>query len=111
MGGGDSACEEAIFLTKYASKVYMLHRRDKLRASKVMADRAMQHPKIEILWNKVPLKAKGDSLLKSLEIQDTVTKEVSDLEVNGLFYGNKKCVNHQLSDIFLIPVFLLISCL
>ena len=87
VGGGDSACEEAIFLTKYASKVYLLHRRDKLRASKVMADRAMNHPKIEILWNKVPLRAKGDSLLKSLEIQDTVSNQITDLQVNGLFYG------------------------
>ncbi len=76
-----------MFLTKYASKVYILHRRDKLRASKVMAERAMKHPKIEILWNKVPIKAKGDSLLKSLEIQDTVSKEITDLQVNGLFYG------------------------
>jgi thioredoxin reductase (NADPH) len=52
-----------------------------------MAERAMKHPKIEILWNKVPIKAKGDSLLKSLEIQDTVSKEITDLQVNGLFYG------------------------
>lgn len=53
VGGGDSASEEATFLTKYASKVYVIVRRDKLRASKVMADRLMKHPKVEILWNKV----------------------------------------------------------
>ena len=87
VGGGDSACEEAVFLTKYASKVYMLVRRDKLRASKVMADRALKHPKIEILWNKVPLEAKGDRLMKSLVLQDTKTQEQSELEVNGLFYA------------------------
>ncbi len=74
-------------MTKYASKVFLLHRRDKLRASKVMADRAMNHPKIEILWNKVPVKAKGDTLLKSLEIKDTVSNEITDIQVNGLFYG------------------------
>jgi thioredoxin reductase (NADPH) len=87
VGGGDSACEEAMFLTKYASKVYVLHRRDKLRASKVMADRLLKHPKVEVLWNKIPLKAKGDRLLQSLEIQDTQTQEITDLQVNGLFYA------------------------
>ena len=87
VGGGDSAVEEATFLTKYASKVYLLVRRDKLRASKVMAERALKHPKIEILWNKVPVKAEGDKLLKKLIIQDTITQEKSDLDVNGLFYA------------------------
>jgi thioredoxin reductase (NADPH) len=87
VGGGDSACEEATFLTKYASKVYMLVRRDALRASKVMADRVNKNPKIEILWNQVPISAHGDSLLKSLKIQDTKTKETTNLDVNGLFYA------------------------
>ncbi|KAJ3303520.1 thioredoxin-disulfide reductase [Kappamyces sp. JEL0829] len=87
VGGGDSACEEAQFLTKYASKVYMLVRRDKLRASKVMADRAMKNPNIEILWNRVPIKATGDRLLKGLELKDTVSGAISTLEVNGLFYA------------------------
>ncbi|KAJ1535957.1 thioredoxin-disulfide reductase [Nowakowskiella sp. JEL0078] len=87
VGGGDSASEEATFLTKYASKVYVLVRRDKLRASKVMADRLINHPKVEILWNKVPVEAKGDRLLKRLVIQDTVTEEISELDVNGLFYA------------------------
>ncbi|KAI8930098.1 hypothetical protein BC831DRAFT_395619 [Entophlyctis helioformis] len=87
VGGGDSASEEATFLTKYASKVYLLVRRDKLRASKVMADRVMKHPKVEILWNKVPVKAEGDSLLNNLVIEDTVTGERTNLAVNGLFYA------------------------
>ncbi|KAJ3159124.1 thioredoxin-disulfide reductase [Geranomyces michiganensis] len=88
VGGGDSAAEEAVFLTKYASKVYVLVRRDKLRASKTMADRLMRHPKVEILWNTVPVEAKGDGkLLKELLIQDTITKQQSSLEVNGLFYA------------------------
>ncbi|KAJ3149181.1 thioredoxin-disulfide reductase [Geranomyces variabilis] len=87
VGGGDSASEEATFLTKYASKVYVLVRTNKLRASKVMADRLLAHPKVEVLWNKVPIEAKGDKLLKQLVIEDTVTKERSTLDVNGLFYA------------------------
>ncbi|KAJ3159050.1 thioredoxin-disulfide reductase [Geranomyces michiganensis] len=87
VGGGDSASEEATFLTKYASKVYVLVRTNKLRASKVMADRLLKHPKVEVLWNKVPVEAKGDKLLKQLVIEDTVTKEQSTLNVNGLFYA------------------------
>ncbi|KAI9333682.1 hypothetical protein BDR26DRAFT_868009 [Obelidium mucronatum] len=97
VGGGDSASEEATFLTKYASKVYVLVRRDKLRASKVMADRLLKHPKVEVLWNKVPVEAKGDRLLKQLVIQDTVTKELTTLDVNGLFYA----IGHKPnSDVF-----------
>ncbi|ORX87012.1 thioredoxin reductase [Basidiobolus meristosporus CBS 931.73] len=88
VGGGDSAAEEAMYLTKYASKVYVLVRRDKLRASTIMANRLMKHPKVEILWNTLPVEAKGDgSLLRSLTLQDTKTQETRDLEVNGLFYA------------------------
>ncbi|GAA5963937.1 hypothetical protein JCM3765_006062 [Sporobolomyces pararoseus] len=88
VGGGDSACEEAIYLTKYASHVYMLVRRDVLRASKVMAKRAMNHPKITILWNTVPTEAKGDGdLLTHLRIKDTKSGEEKDMEANGLFYA------------------------
>ena len=88
VGGGDSACEEATFLTKYGSKVYLLVRRDQLRASKVMADRVKNNHKIEILWNTAPLEAKGDGkLLKALIIHDTKTMEKRELAVNGLFYA------------------------
>jgi len=88
VGGGDSAAEEAIYLTKYASKVYVLVRRDKLRASKVMANRLSNHPKVTILYNTVPVECKGDGkLLQSLELQDTVTKDTRSLDVNGLFYA------------------------
>ncbi|KAJ3040378.1 thioredoxin-disulfide reductase [Rhizophlyctis rosea] len=87
VGGGDSASEEATFLTKYASKVYVLVRTQKLRASKVMADRLLAHPKVEVLWNKIPIEAKGDRLMKALVIKDTVTGEESTLDVNGLFYA------------------------
>lgn len=88
IGGGDSACEEALFLTKYASKVYLLVRRDILRASPIMQKRAMNHEKVEILWNTSALEAKGDGkLLSSLDIVNNKTKETSSLPVNGLFYA------------------------
>ncbi|KAI5475551.1 hypothetical protein MNV49_001184 [Pseudohyphozyma bogoriensis] len=88
IGGGDSACEEAMYLTKYGSIVYLVVRRDELRASKVMAKRAMNHPKIKILWNTSPLEACGDGdLLQSIKTKDTKTGEIKDLPVNGLFYA------------------------
>jgi len=88
IGGGDSACEEATYLTKYASKVYVLVRRDQLRASKVMAKRLTSHPKVEVLWNTVPVECKGDGdLLNAIRIKDTKTNEERDLPVNGLFYA------------------------
>ncbi|KAJ3202333.1 thioredoxin-disulfide reductase, partial [Clydaea vesicula] len=88
VGGGDSASEEATYLTKYASEVIVLVRRDKLRASKVMADRLLNHPKCKVLWNKIPIEAKGDGrLLNQLRIKDTVTGVEEDLNVNGLFYA------------------------
>ncbi|EGF83958.1 hypothetical protein BATDEDRAFT_21564 [Batrachochytrium dendrobatidis JAM81] len=88
VGGGDSAAEEAIFLTKYASKVFVLVRRDKLRASKVMADRLLKHPKVEVVWNTVPIQAKGDGkLLQTLVVQDTKSAQQRDLPVSGLFYA------------------------
>ncbi|KAJ3291334.1 thioredoxin-disulfide reductase [Borealophlyctis nickersoniae] len=91
VGGGDSASEEATYLTKYASKVTVLVRRDKLRASKVMADRLINHPKTEVLWNKIPVEVGGDRLMKHLIIRDTVTGEETKLEANGLFYA----IGHQ----------------
>ncbi|KAG0058322.1 hypothetical protein BKA57DRAFT_396745 [Linnemannia elongata] len=88
VGGGDSAAEEAVYLTKYASHVYVLVRRDKLRASKVMANRLSSHPKVTILYNTIPVECKGDGkLLGSLVVQDTVTKDTRSMDVNGLFYA------------------------
>ncbi|KAK9449373.1 uncharacterized protein V1518DRAFT_415802 [Limtongia smithiae] len=88
VGGGDSAAEEAMFLTKYASKVYVLVRRDKLRASNIMAKRLLAHPKVEVLWNKAPVEAKGENgLLNKLVIKSTIDGTVTDLDVNGLFYA------------------------
>lgn len=87
VGGGDTACEEANFLTKFASKVYLVHRRDELRASKVMAARALANPKITAVWNKAPAgyvtDAKGK--LEALELKDTKDGSISRLEVKGCF--------------------------
>ncbi|CCK69610.1 thioredoxin-disulfide reductase TRR1 KNAG_0C05090 [Huiozyma naganishii CBS 8797] len=88
IGGGDSACEEAQFLTKYGSKVYMIVRKDYLRASNIMKRRAEKNEKIEILYNSVTLEAKGDGkFLNALTIKNVKTNEESDLPVNGLFYA------------------------
>jgi len=85
IGGGDTAVEEAVHLTQFASKVYLIHRRDELRASKIMRARAESHPKIEILWNKVVDEFVGENQLSGLKLRDTVTGEVSDLAVAGAF--------------------------
>ncbi|KAG9057155.1 thioredoxin-disulfide reductase [Serendipita sp. 407] len=88
IGGGDSAAEEALYLTKYGSKVIVLVRRDELRASKIMAKRLTSHPKVEILWSTVALEACGDGdLLQSLTIKNVKTGETSQLQANGLFYA------------------------
>lgn len=88
VGGGDTAAEEATYLTKYASKVYLLVRRDQMRASKAMQDRVLSNSKIEIKWNTVPTEAKGSGrLLEKLALEDTKTGAKSELDVNGLFYA------------------------
>ena len=88
IGGGDSACEEANFLTKYGQRVYLIHRRDKLRASNIMQKRVKENPKIEIIWNAMPIEAKGDgSLLNAVLIEDTKSHQQTSLEVQGLFYA------------------------
>jgi thioredoxin reductase (NADPH) len=85
VGGGDSAVEEATFLTKFADKVVMLVRRDQLRASKIMQDRAFSNPKIEIRWNTVVTEIVGDTKVDHLVVQDVLTGETSQLDVTGLF--------------------------
>ena len=85
VGGGDSAVEEATYLTKFASKVYMIHRRDELRASKIMADRAKNNGKIEFKWNSVVSDVLGDQSITGLRLKDTKTEKESDLKVGGLF--------------------------
>ena len=86
VGGGDAAVEEADYLTRYASKVYIVHRRDQLRASKILQERAFANPKIEMVWNKRVLEIVGDgAAVKHLELEDTVTGAGSQLPVNGVF--------------------------
>ena len=84
-GGGDSAMEEANFLTRFADKVTVIHRRDQLRASKIMQERAFANPKIEFRWNSVITDIMGDTKVAGLGLQDTVTGEASQLDVTGLF--------------------------
>ena len=85
VGGGDSAIEEATYLTKFASKVHIIHRRDKLRASKVMQDRAFNNPKIEMIWNKVVVDVLGDQKITGVKLKDTIAGNESTLELGGLF--------------------------
>lgn len=85
VGGGDSAMEEAIFLTKFASKVTIVHRRDEFRASKIMAQRAIDHPKIEVMWNTAVDEVLGDDLVTGIKVTDTTTGEQSVLPVEGFF--------------------------
>lgn len=85
VGGGDSAVEEATFLTRFASKVTLVHRRDQLRASKIMQDRALSNPKIDFAWHKVVTDVKGDQKVAALELQDALSGDKADLEVAGLF--------------------------
>ncbi|MDO5746665.1 MAG: thioredoxin-disulfide reductase [Actinomycetaceae bacterium] len=85
IGGGDSAMEEATFLTKFASKVYVIHRRDELRASKVMAERAHSNDKIEFVWNSVVEEVNGDKAVESLTLKSTVDGSLSQLPVSGVF--------------------------
>ena len=85
VGGGDSAIEEAIFLTKFATTVSVIHRRDELRASKIMQDRAFANPKIEFKWNSEVTDVMGDGAVDAIRLRDTVTGTESDLEVQGVF--------------------------
>jgi thioredoxin reductase (NADPH) len=85
VGGGDSAMEEANFLTKFASKVYVIHRRDSLKASKIMQKRSFDNPKIEFIWNSAVSELKGDAKLTGVVLENTQTGEKSDLDLDGLF--------------------------
>jgi thioredoxin reductase (NADPH) len=97
VGGGDSALEEASFLTKFAKEVLVIHRRDEFRASKIMADRALSNPKIRPLWNKVVTDVLGADFITGLRLKDTVTGEESDIQVAGLFVA----IGHQPNTAFL----------
>jgi thioredoxin reductase (NADPH) len=85
VGGGDTALEEALFLTKFASKVTMLVRRDEFRGSKIMQDRAFAHPKIEVMWNTEVTDVRGEMTVAQLALRDTASGEESTLDVQGMF--------------------------
>lgn len=93
IGGGDSACEEALFLTRFASKVYLVHRRDTLRASKIMAERTVAHPKIEMVWNSAPVEVLGvkEDAVSGLKIKDLPSGTERVLPIKGLFLA----IGHQ----------------
>ena len=85
VGGGDTAIEEATFLTRFADKVIIVHRRDELRASKIMQDRAFANSKIDFVWNSEVTDVMGDGSVESLHLRDTVQGTESKLEVAGMF--------------------------
>lgn len=85
VGGGDSAMEEATFLTRFASKVYVIHRKDTLRASKIMQDRAFQNDKIEFIWNAEVIDIQGDGAVTGVVLRDTVDGSTRELPLEGLF--------------------------
>ncbi len=93
VGGGDTAMEEAIFLTRFASKVYLIHRRDEFRASRIMADRVLNHPKIEVVWNSVVIDVLdiNKNEVTGLKIKNVKSDAVSDLDVKALFVA----IGHQ----------------
>ena len=97
VGGGDTAMEDAIYMAKFASEVIVIHRRDELRASKIMQDRAMADEKIRFQWNSVVTDVLGDDVITGLKLEDTVSGEESELEVGGLFVA----IGHEPNTEFL----------
>jgi thioredoxin reductase (NADPH) len=102
VGGGDSAMEEALFLTKFASEVTIIHRRDEFRASKIMATRAVEHPKISVRWNAIVEEVLGDDGVTAVRIRDVVDGTTEELPAEGMFVAighdpNTKLFQHQLS--------------
>ncbi len=85
VGGGNSAVEEAIYLTNFASKVYIIHRRDELRADKIIQQRAFNNQKIEFVWDSVAEEIRGEDLVKSILIKNTKTGDISELNIDGVF--------------------------
>jgi thioredoxin reductase (NADPH) len=101
VGGGDSACEEAVYLTKYGSHVHLIVRGDRLRASGAMADRVLANPSITVHWNRQVVDANGEAWLESIQLRDTASGAVEDLAIKGLFYAightpNTRLVSGQL---------------
>jgi thioredoxin reductase (NADPH) len=86
IGGGDSAVDEALYLTRFAKKVYIIHRRNAFRAEKIIQDRAFKNPKIEILWDTVVTRVDGRNGVDALGIKNVITQEIRDLKVSGVFF-------------------------
>lgn len=97
VGGGDTAMEEALYTTKFSSETVIIHRRDTFRASKIMAERVLSHPKIRVLWNKRVIEVLGYDSITGVRLEDTVTGEISELEVGGLFVA----IGHSPNTAFL----------
>jgi thioredoxin reductase (NADPH) len=95
VGGGDSACEEAMFLTRFATEVHLVHRRDELRASKIMAQRTLENPKIVMRWNTVVDEALGEEKLSGLRLENVQTGETVEEDFGGLFMGIGHVPNTQ----------------
>ena len=85
IGGGDTAVEEAIFLTRFANKIYLVHRRDQLRATKLLQERAMSQEKIEFIWNTIPLKILGQDGVEGIELQNVKTEKIARKAIHGVF--------------------------
>ncbi len=85
IGGGDTAIEEALFLTRFCSKIYVIHRRDKLRAIKVLQERAFKEPKIDFIWNTIPLEILGKEQVKGIRLKDLKNEKEHELKVQGVF--------------------------
>ena len=98
IGGGDTAVEEACYLTKFGSVVYLVHRRDELRASKIMQKRAFDNKKLEIIWDTVFEDAIGEDFVTGARVQNIKTKEVKDISVSGIFYAIGHTPNTQMFE-------------
>jgi thioredoxin reductase (NADPH) len=96
VGGGDSAMEEATFLTRFASKVTIVHRRDEFRASKIMQERVLANPKIEVAWNREVVEIQGDGAVTGVRLRDTITGETSERPIDGVFMAIGHTPNTEL---------------
>ncbi len=95
VGGGNSAVEEALFLTRFASRVFIVHRRDRLRADRILQERALSHPKIEVLWRRVPVEVKGEGTVSSLVLKDLDGEGLEERPVDGVFFYVGNIPNSQ----------------